>query len=123
MTIGCEICKRDYVRLVQDHDHVTGKKRGMICDTCNYTFLGSIEHFQGRQITLRAGGVHPVRYESVLFKIPAKILEEIIAYLDRYDSTFIMHIENGIRIIKRPYLGECLRYKNEKEEINRRRPK
>ena len=31
----CQICNNKPSRLVIDHDHVTGKVRGLICDNCN----------------------------------------------------------------------------------------
>lgn len=35
-SVGCEICgKQDQRRLVIDHDHGTGKIRGLLCDLCN----------------------------------------------------------------------------------------
>lgn len=31
----CAICKREEVQLCIDHDHVTGKTRGLLCHACN----------------------------------------------------------------------------------------
>ncbi len=37
----CCICKKDNKKLVIDHDHKTGKVRGLLCSNCN-TSLGSL---------------------------------------------------------------------------------
>jgi hypothetical protein len=39
---GCEICGENPKRLVGDHNHTTGKFRGILCDRCNLS-LGLIE--------------------------------------------------------------------------------
>ena len=39
---GCEICGSAGAQLFIDHDHTTGKARGMLCTGCN-SLLGSIE--------------------------------------------------------------------------------
>lgn len=38
----CAICDRRALRLVVDHDHRTGKVRGLLCVTCNFA-LGELE--------------------------------------------------------------------------------
>ena len=44
----CEICNRLAKRLVVDHNHKTGKVRGLICDRCNL-WLAAIE-FDNKEI-------------------------------------------------------------------------
>jgi len=39
----CAICKKRSSKLLVDHDHVTGKVRALLCQTCN-TFLGWYEN-------------------------------------------------------------------------------
>lgn len=39
---GCAICHRKHIKLEMDHDHKTGKARGLLCHGCN-TRLGWIE--------------------------------------------------------------------------------
>jgi hypothetical protein len=34
----CHICKKDAVDKVRDHDHITGKFRGVACNNCNLSF-------------------------------------------------------------------------------------
>lgn len=38
----CEICRKATTRLFVDHCHVTGRRRSLLCQTCN-TFLGWYE--------------------------------------------------------------------------------
>jgi hypothetical protein len=38
----CAICYVDHVRLVGDHCHATGRKRGLLCDACN-TSIGRMK--------------------------------------------------------------------------------
>lgn len=60
---GCAICGRPpkKVRLHIDHNHTTGKVRGLLCHPCNRKVLGAIERFK--------------------VNIP-----NIVAYLMQYDS-------------------------------------
>lgn len=39
---GCSICGKKKKKIVRDHDHQTGKGRGLLCDGCN-VMLGWIE--------------------------------------------------------------------------------
>jgi hypothetical protein len=41
----CKICGKKTSKLVIDHDHVTGKVRGMLCHGCN-TMLGKYETYR-----------------------------------------------------------------------------
>jgi hypothetical protein len=43
---ACAICEKATTRLMVDHDHVTGKVRALLCQTCN-TFLGWYEKKAG----------------------------------------------------------------------------
>jgi hypothetical protein len=45
---GCEICGSSDKRLVIDHDHESGRVRGLLCDRCNYYVLADrkIEFFE-----------------------------------------------------------------------------
>lgn len=58
---ACAICKVTGRRLVIDHDHITGKRRQLLCDTCN--------HGLGR------------------FKDSIPLLKEAVAYLERHNGT------------------------------------
>ena len=40
--IACLICEKPSWRLVRDHDHKTGKIRGLLCERCN-SYLGVVE--------------------------------------------------------------------------------
>lgn len=115
----CEICDRSWYRLVQDHDHATGKNRGMICDSCNYDFLGSIENFKGRQKKFRWDHVYGSSAGVITFK--REILNKLVDYLDHYDSTFIVMLEDGIKVIKTPFVKQCLHGQNEREQFKNRR--
>ena len=44
---GCEICGRLDGKLCVDHDHHTGKVRGILCTYCNQ-LVGQLEKFPGR---------------------------------------------------------------------------
>lgn len=47
---GCGIYVHDYSDRRVDHDHETGKIRGMLCDTCNTTegkYEGNLERIRG----------------------------------------------------------------------------
>ncbi len=59
---GCAICHRPpkKQRLARDHNHLTGKPRGLLCMICNRKVLGVIERFR-------------------------IIPEAIIQYLEKYD--------------------------------------
>ncbi len=46
---GCWICDRKDKRLVVDHNHKTGKVRGMLCDLCN-KHLGYFENMDFKKI-------------------------------------------------------------------------
>ena len=39
----CKICNKSAIRLVIDHNHLTGKVRGLLCDKCNQG-VGYIEN-------------------------------------------------------------------------------
>ena len=45
---NCAICHRlpKKVRLSRDHNHTTGKPRGLLCMICNRKILGAIERFR-----------------------------------------------------------------------------
>jgi len=45
----CECCKKETTKLVLDHDHITKKFRGWICDACN-TGIGKLgDNLEGLQ--------------------------------------------------------------------------
>ena len=46
---GCWICDRKNKRLVVDHDHQTGKVRGILCDLCN-RHLGYFENMDFKKM-------------------------------------------------------------------------
>lgn len=45
----CWICNKENKRLVVDHDHETGRVRGMLCDLCN-KHLGYFENMEVEKI-------------------------------------------------------------------------
>jgi hypothetical protein len=49
----CQICRRK-CRLVVDHDHKTGKVRGLLCTPCN-TSLGRLENNMKRTVKYLKG--------------------------------------------------------------------
>ena len=57
---GCDICGREDVRLVTDHDHyhsfyyLSAAVRGFLCDPCNR----ALGHFKDDEATIRAGAMH-----------------------------------------------------------------
>lgn len=60
----CPICKREEIRrrLCLDHDHRTGKIRGMLCDACNI----SLGKFEDNPEWLRRAALY---VEGRLFKV------------------------------------------------------
>ena len=59
----CEICKNSYDKLCIDHDHQTGKIRGLLCHNCNLA-LGNlrenIEYFQNAIYYLQKHSLQPI---------------------------------------------------------------
>lgn len=48
----CAICREPLVRQLVDHNHKTGKARGLLCDGCN-SYVGHLENDSKREAALR----------------------------------------------------------------------
>lgn len=58
-THPCAICGRSGVRLVMDHDHGTGKRRGFLCNECN----AGLGFFEDDRARLRAAIRYLLQHE------------------------------------------------------------
>jgi hypothetical protein len=136
---SCEICGRSDVRLVQDHDHNTRKERGLICDICNFYYLGVLENFKGQSktfpLTIDERTETLERFYKPIFwdihvseaEVP-KIVDRLIKYLDRYNSTFVyethnIHGDKRIRVVKTSYIRMELKHSTEMRRIYNERRK
>lgn len=56
----CAICNKEFLKPCVDHDHVTGKFRGLLCQICNR----GIGHFKDNVVLLAAAIVYLESYEN-----------------------------------------------------------